>query len=187
LLHGYHFRRIVLDEATVIKDYRSQTSIACRALRGTHRWLLTGTPIVDKVEEVYPYFKFLAIKNTGKLNPICLELGCLLIDLVGTLKIFKKNFCGERDPHHPLRMSEMLRNVILRRTHRDRLFGAPVLKLPANSITTLSLELSQFERMVMEAIIDWYEVRFKDSGPDGETVSRPLILQYGIESRRARS
>jgi SNF2 family DNA or RNA helicase len=65
LLHQMHFYRIVLDEAHCIKSAISAKYIACNALRATYRWLLTGTPIVDGLEELYAYLKFLKEKNSG--------------------------------------------------------------------------------------------------------------------------
>lgn len=47
LLHREFFYRIILDESQVIKNHRSRTSIACRALTGKHRWTLSGTPIAN--------------------------------------------------------------------------------------------------------------------------------------------
>ena len=49
LLHSLKFHRVVLDEAQAIKNFKSRTSLACRALRATHYWALTGTPVVRKV------------------------------------------------------------------------------------------------------------------------------------------
>ena len=48
LLHRAHFFRVVLDEAQIIKNHLSQTSIACRALMARHRWAISGTPIQNR-------------------------------------------------------------------------------------------------------------------------------------------
>ena len=47
-LHRAHFYRVVLDEAQVIKNHKSHTSIACRALMARHRWAISGTPIQNR-------------------------------------------------------------------------------------------------------------------------------------------
>ena len=57
-LHRINFHRIVLDEATVIKNHCSKITVACLGLAGKYRWIVSGTPIHNKVEELYPYFKF---------------------------------------------------------------------------------------------------------------------------------
>lgn len=41
-LHSVQWRRVVLDEAQAIKNYRSATSLACRALKAKFRWALSG-------------------------------------------------------------------------------------------------------------------------------------------------
>jgi hypothetical protein len=51
--------RVVLDEAQAIKNHRSRTSIACHKLQSTYRWALSGTPMQNSLNEMYPYFRFL--------------------------------------------------------------------------------------------------------------------------------
>lgn len=41
-LHSVQWRRVVLDEAQAIKNYRSATSLACRALKANYKWALSG-------------------------------------------------------------------------------------------------------------------------------------------------
>lgn len=48
-LHKMKFLRVVLDEAHAIKNHRSVTSKACRALEAKHFWAITGTPIMNTV------------------------------------------------------------------------------------------------------------------------------------------
>ncbi|KAK9460025.1 SNF2 family N-terminal domain-containing protein [Lipomyces oligophaga] len=54
--------RIILDEAHIIKNKAAKTSEACCQLHGMNRWVLTGTPIQNSVEELYSLFKFLHIE-----------------------------------------------------------------------------------------------------------------------------
>ena len=67
-LHRIMFHRVVLDEAQVIKNHQSRTSIACRGLAARHRWAISGTPILNKMEEFFPYLAFLRVKNTGSFE-----------------------------------------------------------------------------------------------------------------------
>ena len=54
-----HWRRIILDEAHQVRNYKSQTSIAVCDLKGTSRWALTGTPVHNKELDMYALLKFL--------------------------------------------------------------------------------------------------------------------------------
>jgi SNF2 family DNA or RNA helicase len=56
------FYRVILDEAQCIKNKTTQTAKACHKLKATYRWCLTGTPIMNNVEELYSLIQFLKIK-----------------------------------------------------------------------------------------------------------------------------
>ncbi|BCS11669.1 hypothetical protein ALUC_41009S [Aspergillus luchuensis] len=80
-LHKIKFHRIILDEGHTIKNHISSVSIAVRSLTGHYKWILSGTPVHNHLEEFYPLFDFLGvpgIKDAG---------------------LFIKNFCSVRDFH----------------------------------------------------------------------------------------
>ena len=101
LLHRMMFLRVVLDEAQAIKNHTSRTSIACRALMAEHKWALSGTPILNRLSELYPYFKFLGVPHTG------------------SFKIFKHNYCDAADPENTERLLVRLSQFMIRRTHAE--------------------------------------------------------------------
>lgn len=68
LLHDCKWLRVVLDEAQAIKNHKSHTSMACRALEAQHYWAITGTPVQNTVNEFYPYFKFIRDGTTGSFR-----------------------------------------------------------------------------------------------------------------------
>ena len=59
------FYRAVLDEAQMIKNHEARTSKACRLLTAKYKWVLTGTPLSNCMEELYPYFDFLGVEGAG--------------------------------------------------------------------------------------------------------------------------
>ena len=55
----FEFRYIILDESQNIKNYQSQTSKAVKLLNAKHKLALSGTPIENKLEELWSVFDFL--------------------------------------------------------------------------------------------------------------------------------
>jgi len=134
VLHRMRFLRIVLDEAHAIKNYQGRTSIACRALMAQHKWALSGTPILNSLTELYPYFKFLGVPHTG------------------SFKIFKHNYCDTNDAENTERLLVRLSQFMIRRTHADRMFNAPILKLPQADQGTFWCEFNPVERSVYDIV-----------------------------------
>jgi SNF2 family DNA or RNA helicase len=136
VLHEVHFLRVVLDEAQCIKNYKSWTSIAARGLLANHRWALSGTPIQNSVQELYPYFKFLRVPHTG------------------SFKIFCANFTGAKGLNKAGldRLQSFLSRFMIRRTHLDSLLGAPIISLPKATEKLHYCKFNEFERGVYETV-----------------------------------
>ena len=58
-LKKLEFRYVILDESQNIKNATSQTSHACKSLNSIHRLALSGTPIENRLEELWSIFDFL--------------------------------------------------------------------------------------------------------------------------------
>jgi len=58
-LRKYDFRFIVLDESQNIKNADSQTAQAVKRLKGNHKFALSGTPIENRLSELWSIFDFL--------------------------------------------------------------------------------------------------------------------------------
>ncbi|KAL6940544.1 DNA repair protein rad16 [Hanseniaspora vineae] len=61
LLHHFPFYRVVLDEAHNIKDRQSNTAKATTALTTEKKWCLSGTPLQNRIGEIYSLLRFLDI------------------------------------------------------------------------------------------------------------------------------
>lgn len=53
--------RVVLDEAHTIKNRKSKQSKGAAELQSIHRLCLTGTPMMNSVDELYPLLRFLRV------------------------------------------------------------------------------------------------------------------------------
>lgn len=133
-LHRMMFHRVVLDEAQAIKNHMSRTSLACRALMARHKWALSGTPILNRIDELYSYFKFLNVPFTG------------------SFKLFKLNYADPKEPDSIERLLLRLAQFMIRRDHSDIMMNAPILKLPRASQMTHWCTFNSVERSIYEVV-----------------------------------
>lgn len=134
VFHDMKFLRVVLDEAQAIKNHTSHCSMSCRALISEYYWAISGTPLVNGITEMYPYLKFLRHPHTG------------------SMRTFQANFCSPNDPTGSEKLGVFLRQIIIRRTHKDLLFGARLLDLPTPKQNVIYLEFNAVERTVYEIV-----------------------------------
>lgn len=112
------FRRIVLDEGHQIRNPKAKMSQAACAIMATSRWVLTGTPIVNTLKDLYSHVKF--IRLTGGLSEFEIFNGTLIRPL--------KN----GDPAASVLLQALMSTVCLRRMKDMKFID---LKLP--EITSL--------------------------------------------------
>ncbi len=58
---------IILDEAQRIKNWNTKTALAVKRLRSRYAWVLTGTPIENRIDELYSLVSFLDPSVFGPL------------------------------------------------------------------------------------------------------------------------
>jgi superfamily II DNA or RNA helicase len=118
------FDYVVLDEAQAIKNRGTATAKACRLLQASHRLALSGTPIENRLDELWSLLDFL---NPGMLGPSSRFSASL------------REMTDERVVDAVL--SRALRPVILRRTK-----AAVAPELPPRIERTLEVELEPKQR-----------------------------------------
>jgi superfamily II DNA or RNA helicase len=124
---------IVLDEAQTIKNVASQVTEAAFALPAKYRLALTGTPIENRLEELWSEMQF--------VNP----------GVLGSLSSFRQRFVEPilaGDSSSAERLRHRVRPFVLRRLKSE---VAP--DLPARSEDVLWVELEPHERELYEAIL----------------------------------
>ena len=143
------FHRIILDEAHIIKNHRGRTSEACLFLQGKYRWLLTGTPLSNCIEELYAYMAF---------------LGC---EEARSYELFKRNFCKRTDKSTS-RIHALLLKIMLRRTGSDEIFGRPLINLPALAHETIALDFTPFEQATYDIVRTRFILRLNELSAQGQ-------------------
>lgn len=68
MLTKKNWRCVVLDEAQNIKNYRSKTAQLVKELQSDQRWALTGTPLENRLSELWSIFSFLMPGFLGNYN-----------------------------------------------------------------------------------------------------------------------
>merc|ERR1711871_293978 len=78
-LHRVFWKRIILDEAHKIKGRTNNTAKSVYALHASYRWCLTGTPLQNRVSELYALLRFL--KVAPHCYYFCSKEGCDCVSL----------------------------------------------------------------------------------------------------------
>ncbi|XP_021899056.1 DNA repair protein RAD5A isoform X1 [Carica papaya] len=145
-LFSVHWFRVVLDEAHTIKSSKSLISMAAAALVADRRWCLTGTPIQNKLEDIYSLLRFLRVEPWGSW--------------AWWNKLVQKPF-EEGDGRGLKLVQSILKPIMLRRTKfsTDR-EGRPILVLPPADMQVIYCELTDTERDFYEALFKRSKVKF---------------------------
>ncbi|KAK9452367.1 SNF2 family N-terminal domain-containing protein [Limtongia smithiae] len=140
-LHAIKFHRVILDEAHNIKDRQCNTAKAAFALNTDRRLCLSGTPLQNRIGELYSLIRFLRIEPC--CNYFCKQCDCSSIDWSFSDKR-TCDHCGHKPMQHtnwfnteilkPIqsatdlalrnqgmeRLKNILKHVLLRRTKVER-------------------------------------------------------------------
>ncbi|ORY30328.1 SNF2 family N-terminal domain-domain-containing protein [Naematelia encephala] len=128
--------RVVLDEAHYIKSAITVASLASCDLEADRRIALTGTPIQNRIEDVWALFKFL------RLYPV---------DEKDTFNRLISQPCKMGEQIGVARLQLVMRCCTLRRTKDTKKpDGSPLLELPERKELQLWLDLREDERLVYD-------------------------------------
>ena len=132
-LSSIRWGTLVLDEAQAIKNPRARRSLAAASLDAGFRIALTGTPIENRLGELWSVFR--------TLNP----------GLLGTAEQFRQRFSlpveRDRDRGRQSALSALIRPFVLRRVKEE-----VAKELPARTEIEVSVTLSIKERELYESL-----------------------------------
>ncbi len=146
-LEAIEWHTIILDEAQAIKNMGTRRSAAAMKLRGDFRMVTTGTPIENRLSELWNLFRF--------LNP----------HLLGSHESFAERFALpiERDGNREARkrLRRLLSPFILRRSKEQVLE-----ELPPKTEITLRVEMHGDEAAFYEALRSRAVEAFEEGNPE---------------------
>jgi SNF2 family DNA or RNA helicase len=142
------WRRVVLDEAQVVKNSLSNSAKAVRRLRAEHRIALTGTPMENRLSELWSVMDF--------LNP----------GVLGTAERFRHRYAIPVERYHDTGAAQQLRTVtrpyLLRRLKTDKdIIGDLPEKIEITQDYRLTPEQASLYRTVVDDMLE------KIEGADG--------------------
>lgn len=137
LLSQIEWGAVILDEAQNIKNPFSQRAKATRRLKARARIALTGTPVENRLSELWSIFEFL---NPGFLGP---------------LKRFRQEFAipveRYRDPEATAKLKKLSGPFLLRRLKTDK---SVIADLPEKNEMKVFCTLTREQATLYQALID---------------------------------
>ncbi|MBS1819526.1 MAG: DEAD/DEAH box helicase [Acidobacteria bacterium] len=132
-LADVEFDYVVLDEAQTIKNANTAAAKAARLLRGRHRLALSGTPVENRIADLWSIFEF--------LNP----------GLLSGATAFGRSFANDAESDELRLLGQALRPFILRRTKEQ-----VATELPPKVEQTLVCDLERQQRSLYNELRDHY-------------------------------
>ncbi|DAZ93932.1 TPA: hypothetical protein N0F65_012878 [Lagenidium giganteum] len=177
-LHDIYWTRIVLDEAHYIKDRKCNTARGVFELQSEYKWCLSGTPLQNRIGELFSLIRFLQIKSFAYYH--CSKCTCQILDY--DFPDGKCAICQHPAMHHfsffnkkiviPIQsygyvgegkiamlrlQNEVLQHILLRRTKEGR---ADDICLPPKLVRVRKDHLDERENDFYEAIYTQSQAQF---------------------------
>ncbi|KAJ6114365.1 hypothetical protein N7486_000143, partial [Penicillium sp. IBT 16267x] len=160
------WHRVILDEAQNIKNPNAKSTKACSRLDATYRWCLTGTPMMNRLEDFQSLLGFLRIRpynNKEKFKR----------DFIRPMK----NGWGEENLMQQLRV--LVKSVCLRRTKKTKIEGQPILQLPPKVIEKIHVVFDEEEKGLYDELDSRSQNQIRkylNAGTLGRNYSHVLVL-----------
>ncbi|VEU22419.1 DEKNAAC103580 [Brettanomyces naardenensis] len=158
-LYSVKFFRIILDEGHIIRNRSTKTAKAIYALKASRRWILTGTPIVNRLEDLYSLIRFLGFEPWSN-HSFWKHFITLPFDTGKDLALAFSLLKSILDP------------ILLRRTKNQRDHNGNLLvELPPKEVVIERLKFNEKE----EVIYNWLKARAVNTF--NENFRRGLLLK----------
>ncbi len=151
LINAYQPDLIILDEAQRIKNWQTKVSQAVKKLQSKYALVLTGTPLENKMQELYSLVQF--------IDP--LQLGSLYNFISAHEQTDETGkVVGYKNLHE---VKEKLQHILLRRTKKQVLSQLPA-RIDKNLFVDITNEQkiihNEYAEVVMKLVTRWKKIGF---------------------------
>ncbi|CAI5756805.1 unnamed protein product [Candida verbasci] len=145
-LYSVKFFRIILDEGHNIRNRSTKTAKSIYELQSSCKWILTGTPIVNRLDDLYSLTKFLELDPWNNFSYWKTFI---------TLPFENKKISQTLDV-----IKSILEPIFLRRTKNQKMKnGKPLVELPAKEVIIEDVKFNEQESKLYQ----WFQKRAYDS------------------------
>lgn len=138
-LFSMNWRRVILDEGHIIRNPNTKAALAATHLVAQSRWVLTGTPIINNLKDLFSLVRFIGL--TGGLEKLEIFNSILIRPL------------NQGDPNASLLLQALMATICLRRKKEMKFVDLrlPELKEYKHAIDFLPHEREKYEALQAEA------------------------------------
>ncbi|KAL9132225.1 MAG: hypothetical protein Q9217_000029 [Psora testacea] len=160
--------RVIIDEAQCIKNKSTKAAVAACLLKAKTRFCMTGTPMMNTIDELYSLVKFLRISPWMDSHKFSSNFS----------RPLKRNSeSAKRQAMEKLQV--LLKAILLRRTKKSMIDGKPILELPARTTEARHATFSKDESDFYQALQTQTQLQFNKylkAGTVGRNYSNILVL-----------
>lgn len=171
-LYSVEFFRIVLDEGHTIRNRTTKTAKSVHELELRRKWVLTGTPVVNRLDDIFSIVKFLKLDPWSNFS---------YWKTFVTLPFEQKKFNQTLDV-----VKSILQPIFLRRTKNMKLKdGQPLISLPDKEVIIQELEFSKREQLFYDFFKSRAFQSFKEGMKSGDLLKKyTQILTHILRLRQ---
>lgn len=149
-LFSVKFFRIVIDEGHNIRNRTAKTTKAIYELALNRKWILTGTPVVNRLDDLYSLVKFLELEPWSNFS---------YWKTFVTLPFEQKKISQTLDV-----VKSILEPIFIRRTkNMKNSDGKPLVELPPKQVVIEEIKFNEVE----EQLYNWFKARASHSFNEG--------------------
>ncbi|KAF5870203.1 putative dna repair helicase protein [Botrytis fragariae] len=159
VLYDVNWYRVIIDEGHGTRNHDSRASRAVNALKSRYRWVVTGTPFQNRLQDFYSYFRFLKDPETT------------------TMSRFSADFCNSKYEECISRMEKKLGKLMIRRTMEDRVLGNTLIQLPKAHHKAIKVDFNAAEEILYRAVEEKFQ-ELRDQDLEDDDPRKPMSYKF---------